>query len=330
MVCLSRLDAILVCVPIGVVLLFRGRLTRRERAALAIRLALPPALLLIAFTTWNLAVFGTASPVSGQAKSVGAPFLNTKPLNRFLIGAEFAGRPLWIGVVSVFVVTIACIVTLKQDVPTRTLLMRIALAAMVGEALLLLYLVVSTSYPTWAWYHYPVAFFGFCGVVLLTGPLVHRFGRPARVVALTLSVVVVTAQAVSIHDNSDIYAPSVAAAHFVRDNTKPTDVFAMGNRAGIFGYLGDRPLLQLEGLVADGDYIDDLRRGTILTRAAAVGVDYYVSDGPPGERAIVDGELCREFVEPLNSRGPRVEDEDRVFSAGHLTIWRFRPELNGT
>ena len=103
------------------------------------------------------------------------------------------------------------------------------------------------------------------------------------------------------------------------------------------GYLADRPLLHLEGLVADAHWLDDLRDGTELQRMNAEGVDYYVWYGTDTSDPVqVDRAICRVFHEPRNAAESLFDvtvcDRDLVYSDGsgpHLVrIWRYRPELN--
>jgi hypothetical protein len=69
---------------------------------------------------------------------------------------------------------------------------------------------------------------------------------------------------------------------------------------------------------------------------ATEGVDYYVRYSPRSERPL-DGRGCWQFREPRVSGGPSfavtVCQADLVHQEidgdEELTIWRFRPELNG-
>jgi hypothetical protein len=62
----------------------------------------------------------------------------------------------------------------------------------------------------------------------------------------------------------------------------------MGNRAGSVGYLASQPVLQLEGLMMDGQYLDNIRhRRNLLEVLRKYGVRYNIST-----RAAVGNDGC--------------------------------------
>jgi hypothetical protein len=336
LVCLTRLDAVLTVVPLALVALDGSRgAARRRRLA---RLLGPATAALAVYAVVNQAVFGTATPVSGQAKSLGAPFFNLSPVEAFLEAGYAQGRQLWLGAVTLVLLAVVGLHRAWRRTEGDRRLARCAVAFMAGQALMLVYLVVATSYPIWAWYLYNLALVAFCAGTLAARAVDLRVGR--RTVALgvglaaAFAVVQVPALFLSNFSNGP---PSLATARFIDEELPEHAVIAMGDRAGLVGYLADRPLLQLEGLVADAEWLDDMENGTALDRMAAEGVDYYVLSGvSPGGTATVDGRPCQRFVEPRAGDGPKFRivacDEDLVFFTppGPLTftVWRFRPELN--
>jgi hypothetical protein len=337
LVCLARLDAVVAAVPLALVLLFRSPLSRPRRVRRALALAVPPGVALGGYLLVNATVFGSAMPVSGRAKSLGAPFVNLEPLTQFARAGEVAGRSLWFGVAaSALVVGAWCTRAWRAE---RRLgrLMACTLALVVGEALLLMYLMFGTSYRVWPWYHYQVALFAFFAAIVVARAAVDRFGPVVPQVCLAAAAVFLVVQVgVVFRPEDPAYAASVTGARFVDENLADDAVLAMGDRAGIFGFLARRPLLHLEGLVADSSYLDDLDGGRAAARMVSDGVGYYVRSGSGGERVAVDGRACERFDEPLQGDGPKLAvvvcDDDRVFVDGddgeRLQIWRLRPELN--
>ncbi len=58
-------------------------------------------------------------------------------------------------------------------------------------------------------------------------------------------------------------------------------VYAMGDRAGLVGNLVDQPLVQLEGLVMDKEFLTNLRQQRELRGVLrSYGVRYYVASNP--------------------------------------------------
>jgi hypothetical protein len=114
-------------------------------------------------------------------------------------------------------------------------------------------------------------------------------------------------------------------------------VIAMGDRAGLVGYLADRPMLQLEGLMADERWLHELEDGTAIDRMIEEGVEYYVWSGYVDGRWVErSGWPCQVLTEPRAGGGPKfgvtVCAGDTVFNVGagydQFTVFRFRPEAN--
>jgi hypothetical protein len=337
LVCLARLDAVFAAVPLGLVLLFRDALPPADRVRRAVRLAVPTAVALGAYLVVNMVVFGSGTPVSGRAKSLGAPFLNTEPLTQLFKAGDFSGRSLWFGTVALALVVAAWRSPWRGDAH-RARLVALTLALVAGQGLLTAYLVVGTSYRVWPWYHYLVALFAFLATLLLARAGVDRLGPAAGRASLGVAAAFLVVQAaVVFRPEASAYPESITGARFVEAELPVDAVLAMGDRAGIFGYLAERPLLHLEGLVADRDYLDDLAAGRAVDRMIDEGVDYYVRYGPDGDRVTVDARACEQFVEPIQGKGPKLTivvcDDDRVFADGpagdRLQIWRFDPSVNG-
>jgi hypothetical protein len=341
LICLTRLDAAFGAIPVALVLLVDGRPTWREMLRRAVALGAPTAVALGAYLAINELVFGTATPVSGQTKALGAPGDNIDQLWGFLQLGQFEGRRLWLGAAGLAIVTLAVITRRWRATRPLGRLMAMTLALVVGQVILVTYLVLSTSFmASFAWYHYQVALFAFGGIVLLASWSIERVGSPARVVCLGLAGLVVVASVAEavVKYREPKRVAAFAAADFVDAELPDDAMIAMGDRAGYFGYLARRPLLHLEGLVADADFLHQVERGNALERMNDEGVDYYVTNARQGLPILIDGRRCWRFVEPPYTFGPTFEvtvcGEDLVFLAPDedggkpLSLWRYRPELN--
>jgi len=341
LICLARLDAVFGAVPVAIVLLLDGRPSWRVLVRRAVALSAPPALALVAYMAINTVVFGTATPVSGQTKALGAPGDNFNQFWGFLELGQYEGRHLWLGASGLVIVAAAVVSRRWQATRALGRLMAMTLAFVVGQAILVTYLVVSTSFfASFAWYHHQVALFGFGGTVLLASWAAERLGAPARAACLVLAGLVLVASVAEavVKYREPKREAAIVAADFV-DAELPEDVMlAMGDRAGYFGYLADRPLLHLEGLVADVDFLHEVERGDALERMNQEGVDYYITNARQGRAIEIDGRRCWRFLEPPYTYGPTFEvtvcDRDLVFFWGDeggvkvLSVWRYRPELN--
>jgi uncharacterized membrane protein YdcZ (DUF606 family) len=340
LVCLARLDATFTAVPLAVVAARRGAPPLVVSARRAVRLLAPLAVALVGYIAVNLVLFDTATPVSGQAKSLGGPFFDLRAVEQFLKAGQIGQRPLWIGALTLALLALAFVLGAWRRERGGRRLMGCAAAFLVGQALMVSYLVVASSYPVWAWYHYNVALLAFCGGTLVALAFVHRpaTGRIATGACLAVAAVFAVGQMpVTLLSHTNNAPSAVTTARWIDRELPPGAVLAMGDRAGLLGYLANRPMLHLEGLVADAQWLHDLSTGTALDRMDREGVDTYVWAGaPPQPTTLPDGRMCWRFEEPRNSDGPgfpvRVCYVDLLFAAGSgndlFTVWRYRPELN--
>jgi hypothetical protein len=91
---------------------------------------------------------------------------------------------------------------------------------------------------------------------------------------------------------NSIYSASVKIAEKLSKDT--TDTLAMGDRAGIVGYLLKNPIVHLEGIVMDEKYLKFIRKEEDLKKVLKIyNVKYYIATNPK-----LIGNGCYEFVEP--------------------------------
>src|SRR5262249_43830850 len=150
---------------------------------------------------------------------------------------------------------------------------------------------VISDWSIWIWYMYPVV----PATAVATAGAIHaalsRRACDARRWHLALPVaaglagfaVIAVEAPRSPWQGVAILEVSRALAAFA---TEPPGRYAMGDRAGAFGFLTDQPVVQLEGLVGDPALIASIRaRRPLLEELAARGIDYYVGSrlGRAGE-----------------------------------------------
>jgi hypothetical protein len=338
LICLTRLDAALTVGPLALLAAGRGRPAIPTLARRGVRLIGPTALALATYVVVNIRLFDTATPVSGQAKSLGAPFRNLRPVEQFLQAGQVNDRRMWLGAATLVLCAVAYVAGDWRDTLPRRRLMACIGCLLGGQALLLTYLVLATSYQVWAWYYYGIALVAFCAGALLARSLVRWFGAPGQWICLAVGIAFAIVQIPAAFFSGLSHSPRATATAEFLDAELPQDaVIAMGDRAGLVGYLADRPMLQLEGLMADAQWLHDLEDGTALDRMDQEGVDYYVWSGWVAGRPIeIDGEPCLVLTEPRAGEGPKFDvtvcDSDRVFHTGEghdqFNVWRYRPGFN--
>ncbi|RZS40905.1 4-amino-4-deoxy-L-arabinose transferase-like glycosyltransferase [Herbihabitans rhizosphaerae] len=338
---LARLDAVFPMAVLGVlatVTWMRQRCRRLIAWAAAV-----PAVVIGTYLAVETSVFGTAFPVSGQAKALGASGVNVEVLGQFATDPVVFGVPTLAGLIAIAVMLAARLGAQGRPDPAATF----GAVVLAGGALTVGYYALTSSWQLWPWYFSaaPLA-------IALSGPAaLHRLpesvGRDRVLAAVAcvaaLAVVAVTAVRTASGPiaRSAFVAdgPAVAAELETVARGESADVaVAMGDRAGSVGYHLHRPLVQLEGLVNSREYLDALLAGTVPAFLAERRVGLYVrGDTEPGRAAPDFGPECRRFFEPAHGTGPKVPivvcDPDLVLrhpllDGTEYRAWRYRVELN--
>lgn len=347
---LSRLDSVFFIAAFLLVAWARWRRQSRQKLALLCWTALPVALAVLGYVALNRWYFGTAMPVSGQAKSLGAPTLNVQPLLVLLQFGDALGHHVYLGIVTGMATAAALILWLRRRSSARSestdTVGYFLVAATIGLAALFAYLVVFTTYQAWSWYFYLLPINLTLAVFLLLDlGLESRLDRAGTPVVAAVAVVAVALPLLTgglqyrqlRHEttNSTWVDHAVAVADWLNKNTPSGSVMAMGDSAGAIGYLLHQPLVQLEGLVGAPDYVQSLSAGTAPNFLRAKKVNYLIMTRPTADFPTQDG--CPRYVEPVQGRGPKMSltlcAADVVYS--HLlddgrryVVWKYRSELN--
>jgi hypothetical protein len=297
---------------------------------------------LLAYAGTNALVFGTPVPVSGLAKALGGGGLRTDLVEQFLtFGALGPLQPL-LGAQAVVAVVVALVLLRRAAVRRRPVLgdadgpiATVLVALLLGQTIMLGYYTVSSTWPLWGWYFYYIPVLLFVGLLVVArAALGARTGvaRRAPAVAAGLAAVALTVGASWGPPPAGFWDAGVpAAAAWIEDHTGPTDVVAVGDRAGYLSWLTRRPTLQLEGLVQDTDYLDVLTDGRLQAYLDAHDVRLYVrgDDLPGAPVSPLPGRPgCAGFLEPAVGEGPKSTvvacEADLVYQApGPGYQWRI-------
>lgn len=300
-VILCRLDAILFFAILGAALLAvpAGTAARSPRALALVAAGAAP---LWVYFAVNRLVFGVWLPISGAAKQL-RPF--AFPLHPAAVptsSTTFSG--LLALASAVILVALVRLAVRRADLPDARARV-LAFATLVFP--LVFYAVQSlvSDWRLWPWYFYawivavPVAG-GIAGAGWSTR-LAQRLPVRAGALVLVVALAAVTAFR-AIQPQAEIRSSNATILAFARElasfaQTHPGR-YAMGDRAGTVGYLLPEPLLQLEGLMGDKAFLDEIRdRRPLLAALADYKIDYYVTRDPQR----VEG--CYKLDEPFQA-GP--------------------------
>jgi hypothetical protein len=300
LVVLSRLDAVLF---VALLFMFECVLTRLSSPSdWLVRLsALASGSIPIGiYVLLNLHFFHTSTPVSGQAKQLRTHHVpSLTPLISLL-----HYRTVCLLIVVPVIVAI-CLSLLAMIARGRRHLAKDHLAIVLSLLLfpLLQQLVASTlsDWPLWPWYAYPfvVATAGALLIGFSSHQAPHCFGstQARRLAGMAATGAILLFSVVDMRqttmerlkkNNCYRYAMDLEAFSRTHEGT-----YAMGDCAGAPAYVIQQPLVQLEGLVTDRSYLENIKQQRDLKQVLAnYGVRYYLIPAPD----LVDG--CYRAVEP--------------------------------
>lgn len=341
---LSRLDMVIVFLPLGLgvatLLIRRHGLGATLKLAPALTAFIPLALYLVA----NIAMFGGAMPISGQAKRLtieGAPFgLSAVSIETFMSTPNLNYFISPVGVTLLTLIGAATVLAVKPLRASRAGIGFLLLVA--GVALFYLQSALTSDWKLWPWYFFPMMLTGGIAAAVLTDLIVRRLpvatGVWARWIAPAMCALFL---AFALKANAWLInsPPSVSNALFtrmlpLRDFAMANPGrYAMGDGAGVAGFLIPGSVVQLEGLVNDRTYLAELEhRGSIYASLKRQKVDYYITSLDGAEKL-----SCVELREPMQGgpRVPRMKEtacEKPVFTSRTdwvaSQIWDVRDGLN--
>lgn len=298
-VILSRIDCLLIVgiiwlsiayrtFPVGTSLQSRIRRWLKAETIPVVLGAFP----LIAYLTANILIFGSALPQSAVAKALTiAPGPYWDLLVLFSPEYKF-GMILGLIYLTYLSITVFALWTCKE---------RILIWALIIIWPLIFYclLAMRSPWPLWSWYEYPIVACSPAVARIATGCNSRQHG----LLAVLLGPAVAVFLAVSVwhvkYFSYDPWSnPINRAALMLKDfaATHP-GTYAMGDRAGVVGYLLQSPVLQLEGLVGGREVLAAIdRQDDLVSFLREHNVMYYVSTD-----AKKDEEGCFFAVEPAKA-----------------------------
>jgi hypothetical protein len=239
-----------------------------------------------AYLLFNRYVFHTWMPVSGQAKQLRINHsLSIAPIYSWLRYFSGTLRLLIVYPTIAMVLTAAVVLVLFGRQRLRRDHLPVVLSLLVFPLLHLLALTILSDWPLWSWYLYPL-------VLAMLGSLLVAFSRepsrehirtaklrrylPVTAVFVICAFAIVEARRTQVSNRCYTYGKDVE--EFAKTHI---GTFGMGDAAGTAAYLTSGPLIQLEGLVMDRAYLENIRQRRNLNSVLAdYGVRYYVSANP--------------------------------------------------
>ncbi len=322
---LSRLDSVLLVLMLfffeAIALLTESR-KRRDVLWLILAAGLF-CLPLLLYAGINLHVFGTAFPISSQAKQLRLHrFLNSAPISTLLVHFPIFARVL-IVLPSLILLPLALWQVARRRVPQ--LYLPVVTALLLFPLVHILALSILSDWPLWQWYLYPLVLGEFAAALTLFGtespvalPTQIRL-QWAGAALLFLAMGAYAAGRVRSlhHPEGDVYSMYHAARRIEAFAKDHPGIYAMGDRAGTPGYLLQDPMIQMEGLVMDKPFLARMRREENLNQVLAeYHVAYFIATNPKHNGA------CYQVREPYQA-GPDSHSMHGLFCQAPLQEFAY-------
>jgi len=342
---LARLDSVFVVFPFVAAIVTsarraEGRGPRWWRPLLG--MVIVPGVVLTVYVTTNMLLFDTATPVSGQAKSLGGPFLNLSAFGQFLSAPSMLGHSSYLGLLALVLTPVAWTRARSHGSAPVVALVDAGALLLAGSIATVGFYAVSSSWSLWWWYFAPIPVILLCSVTTLvaTSKASDRQRRSVLAICLMFAVIFTGASVVRLATTDSprtaYLRESFRIARRLRAEFPADAVVAMGDRSGALGFYLDRPLIQLEGLVGSEEYLSALRAGHVHDFLAEHRVTLYARAAQTGGApTAIPG--CYSYEEPVQGKGPVTPiiacDEDLLIDVPlpdgtSYRVWRYRPELN--
>lgn len=277
---LSRIDSvILIVLP----LLFTSINVFKKDKKRLIFLSMP-VFVIGAYVVLNLIYFKIPFPISGLAKTSSEFSLFETPMWK----SVFVEYTNW-KKINLMALLSFLVMFVYMLLPKAHHFKNSPLPLLFGVCLYFLVTAARSDWPMWPWYFYSVCIiFILAYLVFLDSQkmcqIKSNFSLITRkVLGRTLSLLIIF--------ESFYLGLAVIRTIFIPYPTQPTSIevvnymnshpgrYAMGDRAGLIGYLSRAPIIQLEGLVMDAQYLQILKRTsmTLTNIFETYHVDYYIT-----------------------------------------------------
>jgi hypothetical protein len=314
LVVLSRLDTALFLLLYFVALVIeRGQLPVKRLPWICVGLI--PVFL---YAITNLWVFGSLSPVSSSAKHL-APGLafSTKTLETVFYPLGLVGMAFLIPAVLLIVAGIAYGLVHRGQ-PA------ILWAMLLFTPMYLMVLSFSSDWGLWIWYRYPFIVSAIAALLFVREALPGWTWTKYVLAPATFALCALFCLGLrKTPQNTQILNLATELKNFAAGHP---GIYGMGDAAGTPSVVMGQPIVQLEGLVMDKRFLENIREErNLLDVLRAYGVRYYVSTN-----AVSSANGCFDLSEPkvAGPRSPRMratlcKAPVKSFADGEYEVWVF-------
>lgn len=311
---LSRLDSFIFAIFISIYLLAN----RLEKVKIIISFAVA-FIPLFVYLGSNLYYFGHLMPVSGAAKQLKTTMIPELHTFTSIFTTFYPGRVLT-GMIPFLILlfSLFSLPFLKNKKFTYFLIF---------PSFLLLLNSILSGWNLWAWYFYffiPSTIYFFINYAKVSEKLVNiKF-----IILFLCTFWIVFNSYRQMTHRSDMSLRTEQAYHFFKERS---GVVAYGDGAGTAAYLIDNPVIQLEGLVMDYNYLEEIKKGDFIRILENYNVDYYVTI------TSIKKDSAWHFTEPWNHHKNIINMEyqskiDPIYNGGdewlNFRVWYAKELIN--
>jgi hypothetical protein len=315
LVILSRLDTVLL-----LALYFAALIGSEQRPLLLRRVpwicvGLIP---VFVYAISNLWFFGSLGPVSSSAKHLQPEYVfSAKTLESLFYPLGLVAMAFLIPAILLIVAALAYALKHRRQ-PA------LFWAMLAFTPLYLAVLSFSSDWGLWIWYRYPFIVSSIAGLLLLRDAIARMSWT--RYVFAAAAFVLCALFCVGLRKppmNTQILNLAIELKDFAA--THP-GIYGMGDAAGTPAVVMGQPIVQLEGLVMDKKFLNNIReKRNLLDVLKEYGVRYYISTN-----AVPSGNGCFDLSEPkvAGSRSPHMRAvlcraPAKYFESGEYAVWVF-------
>ena len=283
---LSRLDAVLfVFLTLVLFVLVKWRQHTRLPSLKNIGSIFIGLIPFIAYMIYNLVIFGNLIPISGRAKSLHIDGLMISQTGLNSLYDSLTHEP-YLLLFSLFTLA-ALIITAFYFIRKTSFKNMVFFSTMIYPVLFFTYYLVTSDWPFWLWYYYPLAISFSFAYVFFEELIVFRYPNTMRIYKYSLIgifLMLVVLFGLKWRSVRSQFIPNSileAAIQIEGFSNNHPGIYAMGDRAGAVSFLMINPLIQSEGLVADNGMLNSIKaQKNLMDVFHKYSVNYYIATDP--------------------------------------------------
>ncbi len=271
LIILSRLDSIIFIVLLFTVLLLAKAIKFNYRYLL---FGLLPVFLYLII---NYYFFGIMIPVSGLAKQMKTNIIPTR--YTFISSYYFSPNRIVYAIIPSFLNIIALFVWIRKHHTLDKKIKFISLVSFLFPIVFIINISAFSGWGLWPWYFYifiPVLLHIF--IIFPVNKILLKLINCSNGLFLVLIILYCTLfVATKKPSDYEFYTSAVEISKFEETHK---GIYAMGDRAGLAGYLLQSPVIQTEGLMMDKTFLENLKVLDLNTLLKQYKVQYFIANNP--------------------------------------------------